>query len=176
MMDNASEARLQNVHPVLADKVRRMAEMLALEGITIRVTQGLRSWSDQMALWLKGRDSRGNIVDSSKVVTKAAPGHSWHQFALAVDVVSMDAEGQPDWNIQHPAWKRIVAVGESLGLVSGSEWRSFPDWPHFQLTGSLPVSPNDAVRAAYMNGGTDAVWTMAGLAVTHADVDGEIAT
>lgn len=173
-MDNASEAKLQNVHPVLADKVRRMSEMLALEGITIRVTQGLRSWSDQMALWLKGRDSRGNVIDSSKVVTKAAPGHSYHNFGLAVDVAPF-TDNTPDWNLTHPAWKRIVAVGESLGLTSGSEWRSFPDWPHFQLTGSLPVSPNDAVRSAYMNGGTDAVWTMAGLAIAApVDVDGEI--
>lgn len=172
-MDNVSEARLQNVHPELAEKVRRMATMLHVEGIEIRVTQGLRSWSDQMALWLKGRDSHGNITDPSKVVTKAAPGHSWHNFGLAVDIAPF-TDNTPDWNLNHPAWKRIVAVGESLGLVSGSEWRTFPDWPHFQMTGSLPVSPNDATRQAYMSGGTDAVWQIAGLAVTHADINGEI--
>lgn len=172
-MDNASEARLQNVHPELADKIRTMATMLHTEGIEIRVTQGLRSWSDQMALWLKGRDSHGNITDPSKVVTKAAPGYSWHQFKLAVDVVPIDAEGQPDWDLQHPAWKRIIQVGESLGLTSGSEFRTFPDWPHLQMTGSLPLSPTDAVRAAFMAGSYDAVWQMAGL-LQPADVDGEL--
>lgn len=172
-MDNASEARLQNVHPELARRVRQMSDILATEGVTIRVTQGLRSWSDQMALWLKGRDSRGNVVDPKKIVTKAAPGHSYHQFALAVDVAPFN-DNTPDWNLQHPVWKRIVAVGESLGLDSGSEWRSFPDWPHFQYVGSLPVSPTDAVREAFMNGGTDAVWTMAGIPVVYPDVGGEI--
>jgi len=172
-MDQSSEKRLASVHPVLASKIRQLADQLSKEGVTIKVTQGLRSWSDQMALWLKGRDARGNIVDPTKVVTKAAPGHSYHQFGLAVDVAPF-TDNTPDWNVNHPAWKRIVTVGESLGLVSGSGWRSFPDWPHFQYVGSLPVSPTDAVREAFMNGGAEAVWTMAGLGIAHSDVDGEI--
>ena len=126
-----------------------------------------------MALWLKGRDSRGNVTDPTKVVTKAAPGHSYHQFGMAVDVAPF-TDNTPDWNVNHPAWKKIVEVGESVGLASGSGWRSFPDWPHFQYVGSLPVSPTEEVRQAFMNGGLEAVWTMAGIGVVHADVDGEI--
>lgn len=162
-MDAASESRLQLVHPELASKVRNMADILAVSGIEIRVTQGLRSWNDQLALWLKGRDAQGNITDPGKVVTKAAPGHSWHNFGLAVDVAPF-ANNTPDWNLDHPAWKKIVAVGESLGLVSGSEWRTFPDWPHFQLTGKWPVSPNDEVRQTFLDGGMSAIWDESGLA------------
>lgn len=172
-MDNTSEARLQNVHPELSKRVRQMATMLATEGVTIKVTQGLRSWSDQMALWLKGRDSQGRITDPAKVVTKAAPGHSWHNFGLAVDVAPF-ADNTPDWNTQHPVWKRIIAVGQSVGLESGSTWRTFPDWPHFQYTGTLGISPDDNVRAAFMDNGVDAVWKLAGLEVSHSDIGGEI--
>ena len=172
-MDKASEERLAHVHPELASRVRQMASTLALEGVQIRVTQGLRSWSDQLALWLKGRNAKGEIIDASKVVTKAAPGSSWHNFGLAVDVAPF-ADNTPDWNLAHPVWKRIVAVGESLGLVSGSAWRSFPDWPHFQLTGTLPVSPDDATRAAFMDNGLEGVWQLAGMGIAHSDVGGEI--
>jgi len=161
-MDPGSEARLQLVHPKLVAIVKQMASMLASEGITIRVTQGLRSWNDQLALWLKGRDIHGNITDQSKIVTKAQPGHSYHNFGLAVDVAPFN-DNTPDWDLNHPVWKRIVAVGESLGLTSGSEWRTFPDWPHFQLTGKLPVSPNDEVRQIFKDGGTFAVWAETGL-------------
>ena len=157
-MDAISEARLQGVHPKLVDRVRSMAEILKLENITIRVVQGLRTWAQQQALWLAGRDVNGNIVDHSKVVTNAKPGHSYHNYGLAVDVAPFDAS-IPDWNPAHPAWKRIVAIGESVGLTSGSEWRTFPDWPHFQMTGQLPVSPDDSVRAEFQTGGIQAVWT-----------------
>lgn len=161
-MDNLSERRLSEVHPRLAERVRQMAEILAGENICIRVVQSLRSWKEQQALWMEGRNANGTVIDHARVVTNARPGTSWHNFGLAVDVAPFDG-GIPDWNASHPAWKRIVAVGHSVGLVSGSEWRTFPDWPHFQMTGRLPASPDDAVRAAYDTGGQEAVWTDSGL-------------
>jgi peptidoglycan LD-endopeptidase CwlK len=161
-MDTGSEAKLQLVHPALAAKVRQMADQLATSGVIIRVTQGLRSWNDQLALWLKGRDVQGNIIDASKVVTKAAPGHSWHNFGLAVDVAPF-VDNTPDWNLNHPAWQKIVSVGEAVGLDSGSTWRTFPDWPHFQLTGKWPVSPDDEVRQTFLDGGMDTIWKESGL-------------
>src|ERR1017187_6445090 len=102
-MDNISEARLGEVHPKLATQVRSMGEMLAGENIFIRVVCGLRSWKQQADEWAEGRDANGNIIDLAKVVTHARPGHSYHQFGLAVDVAPFDA-GIPDWNANHPAW------------------------------------------------------------------------
>lgn len=155
-MDTVSETRLNEVAPQLADRIRRMAEMLKDE-FTFRVTQGLRSWDEQAKLYAQGRTTPGSIV------TKAPPGHSYHNFGLAVDVVPFDSDNRPDWNTSHPQWKRLIAVGESLGLVSGSEWRTFPDYPHFQLTGVLPVSPDDEVRQTFLDGGMQAVWESAQL-------------
>ena len=53
-MDKTSEARLQLVHPLLADKVRQMAVTLLQEGIEIRVVQGLRTYQEQAALYCEG--------------------------------------------------------------------------------------------------------------------------
>jgi|SRR5579863_1351826 len=156
-MDSLSEARLAEVEPTLAARVRKMADQLSGEGISIRVVQSLRTWQEQAALYAKGRDADGNVVDKSQVVTNAKPGSSWHNFALAVDVAPFDG-GIPDWNIEHPAWKRIVAVGESVGLVSGSTWRTFPDWPHFQSK-EIPVSPTAEDVIALNNEGIDGVWS-----------------
>lgn len=158
-LDPISEARLQDVMPVLADKVRQMAMMLEGEGIRIRVTQALRSWSQQDALYAQGRTAPGSIV------TNCRGGHSYHNFGLAVDCVpalpqqSADEAYVPDWNAQHPSWKRMEEIGESLDLDSGAEWRTFPDAPHFQLTGRFPEgAPNDEVRQLFTDGGMQAVW------------------
>ena len=153
-MDTVSELRLSQVYPGLADKIRSMAATLEAETIDIRVTQGLRTMAEQEALYAQGRTTAGAIV------TNASAGSSWHNFGLAVDVVPLTPQG-PDWNIAHPVWNRIVAVGSGLGLVAGGEWRTFPDWPHFQLTGRFPVSPNDEARTIFATGGLDAVWEAA---------------
>ncbi len=168
-MDALSQTQLQLVNPELAAKVTRLMDSLALENAIIKVTQGLRSWTEQEALWQKGRDALGNVVDRSQVVTDAAPGHSYHNFGLAVDVAPFD-DSIPDWNLNHPVWKRIEAVGVSLGMTAGAEFRTFPDWPHFQLTGTLPVSPDDEVRQTFKDGGMLAVWEQAGLGITQENV------
>jgi peptidoglycan L-alanyl-D-glutamate endopeptidase CwlK len=160
-MDKISEARLQEVHPRLARIVRQMADILELDKppVTLRVTQGLRSWREQAQLYAQGRSAPG------KVVTNAEPGHSWHNFGLAVDVVPFDLEGQPDWNTSHPIWQRLVRLGTSLGLVAGAQFRTFPDQPHFQLTGKLPMSPDLEVRESYGQSGIAGIWKDSGLDV-----------
>lgn len=149
------------VHPLLARKIRQMADILANDTppVTIRVTQGLRTWQEQAQLYAQGRSAGG------KVVTNAEPGHGWHEFGLAVDVVPFGLDGQPDWNTSHPIWQRLVQLGTSLGLVAGAQWRSFPDWPHFQLTGKLPVSPDAQVRESFLQSGISGIWNNTGLDV-----------
>lgn len=143
---------LASVYPGLASLIRQLTQTLAGENINIRVTQGLRPWEVQQELYEQGRTKPG------KIVTNARPGYSWHCFGLAVDVAPFDAEGQPDWNINHPVWHRIVDAGTCLGLVAGAEWRTFPDYPHFQLTGRFPVTPNDEARSILATQGLAGVW------------------
>lgn len=160
-MDAISEQRLSQVCPTLADKIRQLYDMITDE--PIRVTQGMRSWLEQRRLWLQGRDENGNIVDESLIVTKAPPGHSWHEFGLAVDVAPFDSENRPDWNLSHPVWSQIITSGEALGMYSGDQFHSIKDDPHFQLTGRFPVSPDNEARRILQSAGPRAVWIAAGL-------------
>jgi len=153
-MDTVSELRLAQVYPGLADKVRAIAAQLEAEGIDIRVTQSLRTEAEQNALYAQGRTTAGQIV------TNASWGTSWHNFGLAVDVAPLTPQGI-DWDIHHPVWGRIVDVGRSVGLTSGAEWRTFPDWPHLQITGRFPVTPNDEVRTIFGTSGLAGVWEAA---------------
>ena len=55
-------------------------ELVAKDGVTIEVISGLRSWAQQAALFAQGRTKPGRIV------TKARPGSSWHNYGLAIDL------------------------------------------------------------------------------------------
>lgn len=150
-MDQVSVERLTLVYPYLCSKINTLYESLSQEAINIHVTQGLRTWAQQDALYAQGRTTPGPIV------TRAPGGYSWHNFGLAVDVAPFDLLGHPDWNLTHPAWGRIVAVGESLGLTSGI---SFHDEPHLQISGPWPMAaPPDVVRQLFKDQGLTAIWS-----------------
>lgn len=165
-MDRVSEQRLKLVHPALAAKVRQMADMLAAEGIVIRVTQGLRTYAEQDAIYQQGRTTPGPIV------TKAQAGSSYHNYGLAIDFcvgIPGSDPWQPDWKVTEaqgvrPTWARAIKVGKSLGMVSGSDFTSIKDYPHLQMTGNLPMGPpTAAAKKLLVSDGMQAVWKLAGL-------------
>lgn len=118
----------------------------------MEVAQGLRTWPQQQALYDQGRTLPG------KIVTNAKPEQSWHTFGCAFDIAIVTAYGL-DWTGNDAAWQACISLGESLGLTAGAEWRTFPDKPHFQLTGRFPATPDDEVLYLFKNGGLDAIWT-----------------
>ena len=152
-MNQASKTRLYEIHPKLAFKVTQLENLL---GKSLEVVQGLRSWAQQAAIWAQGRTMPGAIV------TRCPPGHSWHQFGLAVDICPDELLGSPDWNPEHPDWQQIETLAESIGLVSGGGFSSH-DHPHLQLTGRFPVNPNNEARQLFKDGGMQAVWNEGGL-------------
>ncbi len=150
-MDTISESRLAQVNPLLDAKIHAVAEAMEHEGYVLRVTQGMRTWLEQDGLYAQGRTLPGQIV------TNAKGGESWHNFGCAVDLVPME-KNLPDWNVMHPVWQRMVAIGKLVGLYSGSDFVCIKDWPHFQLTGRFGVSPDNEARQIYLEQGAAAFW------------------
>jgi peptidoglycan L-alanyl-D-glutamate endopeptidase CwlK len=150
-MNPSTIARLNQLFPPLAQKGYALIRQLAAQGIDVEVSQGLRTWPEQEALYAKGRTTPGPIV------TMASPDKSWHTFGCAFDVDIVTAGGL-DWSGNSPAWKLTIDCGQSLALVAGAEFRTFPDKPHFQLTGRFPVTPDDEVLILFRGGGLQAVW------------------
>ena len=171
-LDATSQARIAQVHSELAERVRRMYDELWAEGIVIHVVQGLRTYQEQDALYAKGRTTPGPIV------TNARGGRSYHNYGLAVDIVpAITPAGvwTPDWKSRDqrhqltPHYGRMVEVGTSLGLVSGSHWVKLCDDPHFQLTGALPENaPPRQAEIILRTKGIQVVWDFAELAVRRA--------
>ncbi len=148
-----NEQRLAKVHPAVATRARAMVELLAQSGVEILITQGLRTWEEQDALYAKGRTTPP--TGPKFIVTKAKGGQSYHNFGLAVDIVVLDAIGKADWDTSHPGWKAAATAGKSLGLEWGGDWKSFKDLPHFQYTAGFSLRECGEL---YAEGGIPAVW------------------
>ena len=144
-------ARIEQLMPALKVKAYQLIQQLSLRGIDVEVSQGLRTWAEQEALYAQGRTTPGLKV------TNAKPEQSWHTFGCAFDIDIPTSSGI-DWTGDSPAWVDAIAAGKSLGLFPGAEFRTFPDKPHFQLTGRFPVTPNEEVLALYHSGGLQSVW------------------
>lgn len=103
-------------------------------GATVFITQTYRSNDEQNLDYAQGRTEPGHIV------TKARGGQSAHNCvangvpdAKAFDFGVRKADGSCDWNPEDDLWQRAISIGKSLGLVSGSDWLSIKDYPHFEL-------------------------------------------
>lgn len=137
-MDSRSEEKLAKVHPLLAERVRKLVGLTALD---LRVVQGLRTYAEQDALFRQ-----------KPKVTNARGGFSNHNFGLAVDLCPFKND-KPDWNDAEAFNEIGKYVHEMGGLEWGGDWK-FVDKPHVQLPG-LTVS---LCRSLYERGGLEMVW------------------
>lgn len=105
--------------------------------IQIEVISGLRSWSQQAALYAQGRSKPGRIV------TKAPAGSSWHNYGLAIDLGIFSNGRYLDEASPAKAdriYKELGALAVSMGLEWAGNWKSFTESPHFQWTAGKTLS------------------------------------
>jgi peptidoglycan LD-endopeptidase CwlK len=133
LLDRADK-KLANVHPTLKAKAIELIKRAHAQGINVLITQGYRSIAEQNELYAQGRTKPG------KIVTNAKGGYSYHNFGLAFDIVIQNADGSLCWSVADKRWKTVGAIGKSLDLEWGGDWRKFPDYPHFQLTFGLSLA------------------------------------
>jgi len=157
LVTTEDRTKLAQLHPVVRILVIRTLVRARDFGIRLGIHAALRSYEEQAALWAKGRDIAGNVVNQQEVVTNAIAGHSWHNYGLAVDLV-MDGSPKPglqwtwDDNVDtnqdgKSDWNQIGEVGESFGLTWGGRFQKPApvDKPHFQYHKGL-ATVTDALR------------------------------
>lgn len=125
MIQNAK--LLGAVHPDLAKVVGRAGEII--EGIDLRVLEGVRSLERQRALFAAGATTTM---------------HSRHLTGHAVDLGALvGGELRWDW----PLYNKIAAVMKAAAnelhvpIEWGGDWQHFKDGPHFQLPWSQYPNP-----------------------------------
>jgi peptidoglycan L-alanyl-D-glutamate endopeptidase CwlK len=158
-MDAKSAERLSKVHPELSKRVVSLIAEFERHGIDVRVVQGLRTYSEQDALYNQPHDHKDNdgdhrIDEADEMVTRARGGYSNHNFGLAVDLC-LFKNGKPQWN-DISVFDAIGALGKARGLKWGGDWK-FTDRPHLELPGPELAE----CRILFARGGLVAVWNKA---------------
>lgn len=133
--------RLKKVHPHLADKVQRIIDLAKADGIELLITQGLRTFAEQDALFKK-----------RPKVTNARGGQSMHNYGLAVDFAVM-VSGKISWD--EKLYRPIGKYADIVGLEWGGNFHTFKDMPHVQLP-NLPSYKT--LLPIYQQGGLAEVW------------------
>lgn len=141
-----NNARLAKVAPVVSVKVKKIIELAEKAGYMLLVTQGLRTFAEQDALFAQGRTKKG------KVVTNARGGSSWHNYGLAVDFAFV-TKGEIDWT--DSLYRKIGGWAKTAGLEWGGNWKSITDLPHVQQIDGMNTK---TALALYNKGGVKAVW------------------
>lgn len=114
-------------HPRLQLLAGQLVDECNKQGLKIKIGETLRTVAEQDALYAQGRTKPGNIVTN-------APGSSYssyHQWGTAFDIFRNDGAGA--YNEIGGFFNRVGAIGVSIGLEWGGNWKSPVDKPHFQL-------------------------------------------
>lgn len=127
-----SSRSIEYLIPMVRSMAEHMIKACALEDIDIIVTSTYRDNESQLALYNQGRSLPG------RVVTNAKPGHSYHNWRCAFDVVPI-VGGKAIWNDMN-LWYRIGQIGEACGLEWAGRWKMMKESAHFQYTNGLSIS------------------------------------
>lgn len=128
--------RLKGCHPDLQTAVLDVLEAMAVLDFPMFVTQGVRTVSQQQALYAQGRTAPGNIVTNADGVLKV----SNHQVKSdghghACDLAFIDDPDTPKSEVFDPGqpWQLLGAMAEAKGLRWGGRFTGLADWPHVEL-------------------------------------------
>lgn len=114
-------------HPRLQALAIKLVEECSKQGLKIVIGETYRTVAEQDALYAQGRTKPGNKVTNAQGSTYS----SYHQWGTAFDIYRNDGQGA--YNEAGDFFGRVGAIGVSLGLEWGGNWRSPVDKPHFQL-------------------------------------------
>lgn len=152
-MDQKTLERIKLIHPKLRNELKLIHEEidLALTGRAIcRSAYTVRTFAEQDGLYAIGRTVKGQGVSDKlpmgRIVTHAKGGESYHNYALAEDIVLLkDTDGNGTFetasyetNVDFDGdgksdWQEVVFIFKKYGWDAGIDWK-FRDAPHFQKT------------------------------------------
>ena len=108
------------------------------QGLDVMLTQTYRDVAYQDWLYEQGRTRPGAKV------TNAKGGASMHNYRLAFDI-AIKVNGKIDWD-NEALYAKAGAIGKSLGLEWGGDFKTIKDTPHFQYTYSKRLGRNITLK------------------------------
>lgn len=127
--------KILDLHPYLRPLCDSFLANCMHDGIKVGLSCTYRSCDEQDALYEDGRTKPGDIK------TYARGGQSPHNCtdpdgspaSKAFDFFIYGSNGSLNWDTSHPHWHKAIQIGQDLGLVSGSKFSKFKDYPHMEM-------------------------------------------
>lgn len=151
-----------HLHPSMRAALAAFEADLAANGVPMKLFEGFRRPARQAALYAKGRNAAGVIVDRSQVVSFQPPWQSYHQYGFAADMV-IDKAGVGMWETGTPEAQAWWAAYKALAPRHGLETLAF-EQVHVQVAG---LDMRDLMSGRFPDGGDD-TWS----AAVNAAIDG----
>lgn len=130
-----NEEELSKLNADMKWRAEIFLKAATLDGYNLMVTDGLRTDSEQKALYAKGRTSGGKIVTYKPDCTTDP---SRHCTGEAIDVVNIYNQ-KLDYN--NTDYTHLKEIGKQYNLCWGGEFEGFPDKPHYELCLDEPEDP-----------------------------------
>lgn len=148
---------LANVHPIVRAALNDLLGDLKVEGLPFKIFEAFRTPERQAWLYAQGRTAPG------KLVTKAAPWQSMHQYGLAADLV-LFVDGKWSWDGEPVMWDTMHKLAKARGLqylsfetphveIAQADWRAYQG-------GNFPPDGDDTWYDAVMDAALR--WKMSG--------------
>lgn len=151
------------LYPVFVEKWATAIARVHDKGHDFFAIDGFRDPARQAKLFAQGRELRNGVwvvVDEDKVVTRAEPWKSTHNYGIAGDACrDADAtrEGlQPGWKIED--YEVYALECHAVGLDAAFYWTSFKEGPHAQLPLKKFGITTSQLRKQFERGGLPEVW------------------
>lgn len=129
------------LRPDVAAACKRVTAQAKAQGITIIITSTVRDDEYQAVLYAQGRTEPGSIVTNSKYAT-----FHGREVGLAFDFCPVDIEENCLWS-RTDLFSAVGAIGKSLGLEWGGDWKSIVDMTHLQWSGYKHELSGEDIRA-----------------------------
>lgn len=119
--------RIDTLEPDFKKIVEELIEKVeAATGRKWAISDARRTMARQAEIYAQGRTKPG------KIVTKAPPGSSAHNFGLAVDLWPLLPDDDFDWKAPDKLFKTMADIAVGMGLTAGYYFHSIHDAPHVE--------------------------------------------
>ena len=134
---------LSVLHPQVRAKARMLMELCLENGLPLLITETLRTKGEQDALYAQGRTAPGNIVTNAQYPSSA---HCW---GVAFDFCR-NVRGR-EFDNSDKFFDKVGALGKSIGLFWGGDFKSIKDLPHFEDTDFMVGNSTQTLISKWSN-------------------------
>lgn len=131
------------LHPRVRELCAEFERRCREAGLNVLVTETFRTAEEQDALYAQGRTKPGSIITRCKGADYQSP----HQWGVAFDFCR-NVKGR-EYDDSDGFFRKCGAVGKSIGLFWGGDFRTFVDKPHLEWPEALPQNSTRTLKQKY---------------------------